>query len=80
MTVKVYSTKVCPWCVKAKEFLKEKGVAFENVYVDENEKARTEMFDKTGQLGVPVVEIGDTILVGYNVQAMIDALKKAHLL
>jgi len=79
MTVKIYSTKVCPWCVKAKEFLKEKKVAFENYYVDEDEKARNEMFEKTGQLGVPVIEIGETILVGYNVQAITEALKKAKL-
>ena len=80
MVVKVYSTKVCPWCVRAKDFLKEKKVPFENVFVDEDAKARNEMFEKTGQLGVPVVEIGDTLLVGYNVQAMTDALKKANLL
>ncbi|MDO8480418.1 MAG: glutaredoxin domain-containing protein [Nanoarchaeota archaeon] len=80
MVVKVYSTKVCPWCVKAKEFLREKNVEFENVFVDEDAKARNEMFDKTGQLGVPAIEIGDTILVGYNIQHITDALKKANLI
>ena len=80
MVVKVYSTKVCPWCVKAKDFLKEKKVEFENILVDEDPKARNEMFEKTGQLGVPVIEIGDTLLVGYNIQHITDALKAAKLL
>ena len=78
--VKVYSTKTCPWCEKAKQFLKEKGVAFDGLDVGSDEKARNEMFEKSGQLGVPVIEIGETVIVGFDADAMTTALKEAQLL
>jgi glutaredoxin 3 len=73
--VKVYSTTTCPWCVKVKDFLKEHKVEYEDINISANEKARTEMFDKSGQFGVPVVEIGDSIIVGFNREALKKALK-----
>jgi len=74
--VKVYSTPTCPWCKKTKEFLKEKKIAFQNIDVSSDEKARDEMFEKSGQSGVPVVEVGDKIIVGFNPEAIEKALKK----
>jgi len=74
--VKVYTTPTCPWCKKTKEFLKEKNIAFQNFDVSSNEKAREEMFEKSGQSGVPVIEIGDKIIVGFNPEAIEKALKK----
>ena len=75
MAVKVYSTPVCPWCIKAKELLKQKGVKFEEFDVSSNEKARNEMLEKTGQLGVPVLDINGTVIVGFDQKTIEKALK-----
>jgi len=71
--VKVYSTPTCPWCHRAKEFLDEIGVEYEDINVAENQEAAQEMVEKSGQRGVPVIMIGDDIIVGFNP----DAIKKA---
>ncbi len=68
--VKVYSTPTCPWCKKVKDFLKEKNVEFEDLNVVENQDARAEMIDKSGQMGVPVLDIGGEIIVGFDQEAI----------
>lgn len=73
--VKVYSTPTCTYCQKAKEFLKENNVEYQNINVAEDEEAREEMIEKTGQMGVPVIEIEDTIIVGFDKEALKKALK-----
>jgi len=70
--IKVFSTKTCPWCTKVKEYLQNKGVEFETVDVSANREAAMEMVKKTGQMGVPVTQIGEEYIVGYNPEA-IDA-------
>lgn len=77
MAVKVYSTPTCPWCKKAKAFLTEKGVKFQDINVAEDEQAREEMAEKSGQMGVPVLDISGTIIVGFDQEAIEAALKKA---
>ncbi|MBI4439080.1 glutaredoxin family protein [Candidatus Woesearchaeota archaeon] len=72
--VTVYSTPVCPWCVKTKEFLKEQNVPFQEVNVLADRSAADEMIRKSGQMGVPVVEIGNEVIVGFNKSAMKKAL------
>jgi glutaredoxin-like YruB-family protein len=72
--VKVYSTTTCPWCVKAKEFLKEKNIEFEDINVGENQEAAKEMVEKSGQMGVPVLDINGTIIVGFDKDAIEKAL------
>lgn len=74
-TVKVYSTPTCPYCHMAKEFLKENKVEFEDINVAEDEKARNEMVEKSGQMGVPVIEINGKILVGFDKEALKKELK-----
>ncbi len=73
--VKIYTTSTCPWCTKTKEFLKALNVKFEEVNVAADEKARNEMFEKSGQLGVPVVDANGIIIVGYDKQALKNALE-----
>lgn len=73
--VKVYSTPSCPWCQKAKEFLKANNVGFKDINVAADEKARNEMFEKSRQFGVPVIDINGEIIVGYNPARMKKALK-----
>jgi glutaredoxin 3 len=75
VTVKVYSTPTCPWCKKTKEWLKEKKVKFQELNVADDAQARDAMIEKSGQMGVPVIEIGDQILVGFDPAAMEKALK-----
>ena len=72
--VKVYSTKTCPWCTKVKDFLKSKNVKFENIDVGEDRKAAEEMVEKSGQMGVPVTDINGKIIVGYDKEAIENAL------
>ena len=72
--VKVYTTSTCPWCVKTKEFLKANNVNYTEVNVGTDEKARNEMFEKSGQFGVPVIDANGTIIVGYDKEALKKAL------
>ncbi|MBI2101036.1 NrdH-redoxin [Candidatus Woesearchaeota archaeon] len=72
--VKIYSTSTCPWCVKTKEFLKANSIKYEDVNVGNDEKARNEMFEKSGQFGVPVTDVNGTIIVGYDKEALKKAL------
>jgi len=77
MTVKVYSTPSCPWCHKAKEFFKENNVAFDDVDVSEDVAAAQEMVQKSGQMGVPVIDLNGEIIVGFDVQRLTELMKKA---
>lgn len=80
MTVKVYSTETCPWCDKAKEYLKSLNIEFESVSVSGDKQAAMELVRKTCQMGVPVVQVGEEYIVGYNPDAISAALKNAGLL
>ena len=73
--VKVYSTPTCPWCTKAKEFLTKNKVKFENINVAEDEKARNDIIEKSGQMGVPVIDIDGEIIVGFDESKIRKALK-----
>jgi len=72
--VKVYSTATCPWCHKAKEWLKEHKIKFTNVDVGTDQKAADKMVEKTGQRGVPVIEIDGKMIVGFDEKAIKKAL------
>ena len=74
MMVKVYSTPNCPWCHKTKEFLSENNISYEDINVAENEDARNEMIEKSGQMGVPVIDINGRIIIGYDVEQIRKAL------
>ncbi len=71
--VTVYSTTTCPYCVLAKDFLKKKGVAYKDVNVSVDEKAAQEMIEKSGQMGVPVIDVDGEIIVGFD-KARLDKL------
>ncbi len=73
MTVKVYSTPTCPWCTVAKKYLASKNISFQEVDVSKNREAASEMVKKSGQRGVPVLEINGSIIVGFD-QNRIDRL------
>jgi len=73
MIIKIYTTPTCPWCKKTKEFFKEHNIEYEELDVAGNQETAKEMIDKSGQMGVPVVDIDGEIIVGYD----IDRLKKS---
>ena len=68
--VKVYSTSTCPYCNMAKDFLKENNVQFESLDVSQNKEALMEMREKTGQMGVPVIDIDGKIIIGFDKDAI----------
>ena len=55
--VKIYATTTCPYCIMVAEWLTSKNVQFAKVMVDHDQKAAENMVQKTGQMGVPVIEI-----------------------
>lgn len=61
----LYSTKDCPWCKKTKQLLKDHHIRFKEIDVGTNTKAGKDMIKKSGQSGVPVLDIKGTILVGF---------------
>ncbi|MBI2143875.1 glutathione S-transferase N-terminal domain-containing protein [Candidatus Woesearchaeota archaeon] len=73
--VTVYSTPTCPWCERAKAFLKENNIQYSEVNVAADQKALQHMVDKSGQMGVPVIEIDGQFIVGFDKNAMKKALK-----
>ncbi|MBW3014119.1 glutaredoxin family protein [Candidatus Woesearchaeota archaeon] len=62
----VYSTKTCPYCVMAKEFLKQNKIKFTEKDVSADSAALKEMQEKSGQGGVPVIDINGTIIIGFD--------------
>ncbi|PIN87654.1 NrdH-redoxin [Candidatus Woesearchaeota archaeon CG10_big_fil_rev_8_21_14_0_10_32_24] len=74
--VTIYTTLTCPWCIKSKEWFKEHKISFAEVDVSSDEKGRDTMIELSGQMGVPVIEIGKVIIVGFNPEAFEEALKK----
>jgi glutaredoxin-like YruB-family protein len=73
----VYSTTVCPWCVKVKEFLKQNSIQFEERNAQENPEYASEVMRKSGGMAVPVTDIDGTIIVGFNLKRLKEALKIA---
>jgi glutaredoxin 3 len=71
--ITVYSTPTCPYCHQAKDYLKQKGIEFADLNVATDLEARNAMVQKSGQLGVPVIEVDGQVIIGFN-RAKIDEL------
>jgi glutaredoxin 3 len=80
MTVTVYSTTSCPFCVMLKDWLKEKKVDFKDYNVGTDQAKAQEMIDKSGQMGVPVSDIGGEIIVGFDKPKLEKVLKEKGLM
>lgn len=75
MAVKIYTTTACPYCVMAKDFFKKNSVKYEEINVENDEKAAEEMIEKSGQMGVPVIDVDGKIIIGFDRPALEKALK-----
>lgn len=73
--VKVFSTTTCPWCTKAKTYLKEHKIEYEDFDVAKDVDARNEMMQKSGQMGVPVLDIDGEIVIGFDQEKINQLLK-----
>jgi len=72
--VKVYTTNSCPWCVKVKNYLKSEEIEFQELNVQDDMQAREEMIKKSKQMGVPVLDINNNIIIGFDKPAILKAL------
>lgn len=72
--VKVYSTPSCPWCIRVKQFLKDSNVTYQDIDVLSDQAAAEDMIQKSGQMGVPVLDIGGDIIVGFDKEKIKQAL------
>lgn len=64
--VTIYSTPSCHFCHMAKDFFKEKNIAFTDYDVASDTEKRKEMLEKSGQMGVPVIIIDNDLVVGFD--------------
>lgn len=79
-TVKVYSTTWCGFCKQAKSYFDSIKVSYTDVDVEADPKEAEEMVNKSHQMGVPVIEIGEEVIVGYDRPKIDAALKAANLI
>lgn len=72
--VTIYSTPSCPYCKMAKEFFDENKVKYKDIDVSKDKEAADDMIEKSGQMGVPVIDIDGTIIVGFDKEKIEKAL------
>ena len=76
----VYSTTWCAYCHMAMEYLDKLGVKYEDRDIEKNPAAAKEIVDKSGQMGIPVIDIDGTIIVGFDRSRINAALKDKKLI
>ncbi len=65
-TITVYSTPTCPFCIRLKDYLKQRSISFTSVDVSEDRQGLDKMIQLSGQMGVPVADIDGQIVVGFD--------------
>lgn len=73
MSVIIYSTPTCVYCKMVKKYFESQSVKFDDIDVSRDKEAAAEMIRKSGQMGVPVIDIDGTIIVGFD-KDRIDSL------
>lgn len=66
LAVTIYSTPTCPYCIRLKDYLTQKGIAFTNIDVSADREGLDRMVRLSGQMGVPVADIDGQIVVGFD--------------
>ncbi|MFP4539667.1 MAG: glutaredoxin family protein [Candidatus Paceibacterota bacterium] len=74
----IYSTPTCVYCDMAKDFFKERGIEYKDYDVSEDAERRQEMIEKSGQMGVPVIFIGDEMIIGFDKDKVAEILDNAQ--
>ena len=64
--ITVYSTPTCPYCIRLKEYLTQRGIIFTNIDVSGEQEGLNKMVNISGQMGVPVVDIDGQIVIGFD--------------
>lgn len=72
--VTVYSTPTCPFCIRAKQFLKQSGTPFEDIDISQDEAAADQIQRRSGQMGVPVIDIDGQLIIGFDKEKIQEAL------
>ena len=73
-TATIYTTPTCHFCQMTKEFFKENGVTYTEHNVASDVGLRQEMIEKSGQMGVPVIMVGEDIVVGFDKKRLSELL------
>ncbi len=73
-TVTIYSTPTCHFCHMAKDFMNEKGITFTDINVAADREKAQEMIQKSGQMGVPVIFVGDEMIIGFDQERLASVL------
>ena len=73
--VKIYSTPSCVYCKMAKEHFDDNKIVYENIDVASDAKARDYIVNRSGQMGVPVIEIGNEVIIGFDQERINQLLK-----
>ncbi len=76
MSVTIYTTPSCGYCTMAKNYFRQKNIRFTEYDVARNTAKAEEMVRKSGQMGVPVIDIKGQIIVGFNQPVIENALKR----
>lgn len=72
--VRIFTSVGCPYCFTLKEFFKEKGIEFEDIDISRDEEAQRDLIQKSGQMVVPVVEVDNQIVVGFDKEKIVKLL------
>ncbi len=64
--VKIFTTPTCPWCKLTKDYLTKNKIEFENIDVTTDQKAVSEMMERSGEMAVPQLWIGNEVVVGFD--------------
>lgn len=72
--VTIYTTPTCVYCQAAKEYFQENSIEYTEKNVVEDEEARSAMMEKSGQMGVPVIDVDGTIVVGFDKRKLAELL------
>ena len=74
MSVTIYSTPTCPFCKQTKAYLKEHEVVFTDIDVMNDQEKASEMIQKSGQMGVPVIDVDGEIVIGFDQKKIAELL------
>lgn len=75
--VTIYSTPTCQYCEQAKKYMEEHDINYKDYDVSSDTKRRKEMIEKSGQMGVPVIVLGDELMVGFE-EGRFEKMVEAH--